>query len=87
MLGYLQRLFGRDDSRKLAKERLRLVLVHDRTAISPQILEALKSDLIQVISKYMEFENESIDVKFDSDDNLYALVANIPIRQLKRGKR
>lgn len=87
MLGYISKWFRRDESSRTAKERLHLVLVHDRTNLSPQILEALKEDLIEVISKYMEFDTDTIQVNLDTDDTTVALVANIPIREVKRQLR
>lgn len=86
MLEFLQRVFGKDSntSKNVAKERLRLVLVHDRANVSPQILEALKEDLIRVISTYMEIDTEGLEVSFDNADNTVALVANIPIKKMKR---
>lgn len=86
MLEFLSRLFGKESSssKNVAKERLRLVLVHDRSSISPQMLEALKSDLINVISNYMDIDEEALEVFLDSSDNQVALVANIPVKSMKR---
>lgn len=85
MLDLIAKVFGRDSSSAdIAKERLRLVLVHDRTNVSPQFLEALKEELIAVISRYMEIEEESMDVALQSEENQVALVANIPVRRMKR---
>lgn len=85
MLELIAKVFGRDSSSAdIAKERLRLVLVHDRTNVSPQFLEALKEELIAVISRYMEIEEEAMDVTLQSGENQVALVANIPIRRMKR---
>lgn len=85
MLDFLSRLFSRDNgSKNVAKERLRLVLVHDRTSISPQLLETLKADLIQVISNYMEIDESALEVNLDSSGNTVALVANIPVKGMKR---
>ena len=84
MLGYISRLFGRQESGRTAKERLRLVLVHDRSSVSPELLEDLKEELIQVISKYMEIDVSEMEVAFDREDDSVALVANIPVRQVKR---
>lgn len=85
MLELIAKVFGRESaSADIAKERLRLVLVHDRTNVSPQFLEALKEELIAVISRYMEIEEESMDVTLQSGENQVALVANIPIRRMKR---
>lgn len=85
MLEFLTKLFGKDSgSKNIAKERLRLVLVHDRTSISPQLLETLKTELIQVISKHMEIDETSLEINLDSSENTVALVANIPVKGMKR---
>jgi len=68
----------------VAKERLRLVLVHDRAGVSPELLQLLKADLINVISNYMEIDEEALEVSLDSTENQVALVANIPVRRMKR---
>lgn len=85
VLEFLSRLFGASEpSGKVAKERLRLVLVHDRASLSPQILVLLKEELIGVISKYMEIDESGLEVNLDRSDNTVALVANIPVKQVKR---
>ncbi len=90
MLDFLLRVFGKEtsSSKNVAKERLRLVLVHDRADVSPQLLDNLKEDLIKVISNYMEIDEKALEVNLDTSDNTVALVANIPIIRMKRsGKR
>jgi len=85
MLDLLQRLFSRENpSKEVAKERLRMVLVHDRASVSPQIWEALKTDLIRVISGYLDIDEESMDVQLQTDKDSVALVASIPVRRVKR---
>jgi cell division topological specificity factor len=85
VLEFLARLFGRDSgSKNVAKERLRLVLVHDRSSVSPQLLETLKAEMIQVISNYMDIDEQGLEVNLDSSGNSVALVANIPVRGMKR---
>lgn len=76
-------------SKNVAKERLKLVLVHDRVNVSSTFLEMIKGDLIKVISDYMEIDEDNLEVKMtktkrDEDDTLVpALVANIPIKRMK----
>jgi len=78
-------MFSKNTSSKsVATERLRLVLVHDRANVSPYMLNALKEDLIEVISKYMEIDQSALDVKLSQEDNSVALVANIPVLKMKR---
>lgn len=86
MLEFLLRVFGKDSSasKNVAKERLRLVLVHDRADVSPQLLDNLKEDLIKVISNYMEIDESALEVNLDNSDNTVALVANIPVLRMKR---
>ena len=85
-MDFLKQLWNRDaySSKDIAKERLRLVLVHDRVNVSPNLLEALKEDLIDVISKYMEIEETGFEVNLDKSDNQVALSANIPVKRMKR---
>lgn len=85
MLEFLTKLFSKDGgSKNVAKERLRLVLVHDRTSISPQLLETLKTEMINVITKYMDIDESALEVNLDSSGNTVALVANIPVKGMKR---
>lgn len=85
MLDFLNRLFSKDEgSKKAAKDRLRLVLVHDRASLSPRLLESLKVDLIEVISKYLEIDEEGLEVALDQEEETMALIANIPVRQVRR---
>lgn len=82
MKNFFQRLFGTEDrSKQVAKERLRLVLVQDRMSLSPAELNSLKEELIEVISKYMDIDNERIEVDLDRDGDSGALVATIPVKQ------
>ena len=63
MASFLQKLFGdKKNSKDAAKERLKLVLIHDRASLSPGMVEELRRDLIQVISKYMEFDEQALEV-------------------------
>jgi len=88
LLEFLAKLFWRDrdrrGSKEVAKERLRLVLVHDRTSTTPQLLEALKEELIKVIREYIEIDEESLEVSFNNIENSVALVANIQVLRVKK---
>ena len=86
MLEFISRMLGKESasSKTVAKERLRLVLVHDRASISPAMLNSLKEDLIKVISKYMEIDEAALEFNLLQDDHEVALVANIPVLKMKR---
>ena len=76
-------------SKSVAKERLKLVLVHDRVDCSPQLLDMIKSDILKVIANYAEIEEEGLEIKMsksrgeDDDMPVSALVANIPLKNIK----
>ncbi|RKD27972.1 cell division topological specificity factor MinE [Caminicella sporogenes DSM 14501] len=78
---------GEGSSKDVAKERLKLVLIHDRTSCSEKFLEMVKGDLLNVISDYMEIDESGLDIKItrtESDEKVMpALVANIPIKKMK----
>ncbi|MGI6412957.1 MAG: cell division topological specificity factor MinE [Syntrophomonadaceae bacterium] len=80
------KIFNRENmgSKNVARERLRLVLVHDRTSVSPDLLNALKEDLIKVIGNYLEIDEDALLVNLENDENSVALVANIPVKGFKR---
>lgn len=84
----MSRFFGREDevntSKTEAKKRLRLVLVHDRLDISESMMENLREDLIATIGKYMEIDQDALDVTLSREDEGVALVANIPVLNVKR---
>lgn len=85
MLDFINRLFGQQkQSREMAKERLRLVLIHDRASVSPNVMDDLKGELIGVISRYMEIDEDAIEISLSDVENSVALVANIPVKNLKR---
>lgn len=77
------------NSKTVAKERLKLVLINDRADISPKYLDMIKSDITRVLSEYMVIDEDGLDIKLtrsirESDDKpVPSLVANIPIIKMK----
>ena len=67
-----------------AKERLQLVLIHDRTDLTPAELDALKDDLLEVISKHIDIKPDEVRIGLERDGRSQRLVADIPIRSLAR---
>ena len=79
MLEALMKIFGKkEETGKIARDRLKVVLIHDRANISPEVMENLKNDIIKVISHYMEINQQDMDISLANDDDSVALVANIP---------
>lgn len=70
-------------SKEIAKDRLKVVLIHDRANISPEVMQALKNDIIEVISHYMDINKNEMEISLENDDNSVALLANIPVNRIK----
>jgi cell division topological specificity factor len=77
-------LFRRKKSANSAKERLQLVLIHDRTDLTPAQLEALKDDLIATISRHIEIDPTAVSINVAQDGREQRLVADIPLKSAIR---
>ena len=84
MIEFFNKIFGRQPSGATAKERLRLVLMSDHLSLAPELIDAMKRDLVDVISRYVEVDREKIDVHFEHEDHGLAMLANIPITGVNR---
>ncbi|MBE7436635.1 MAG: cell division topological specificity factor MinE [Anaerolineales bacterium] len=78
------KFFTRKRSAASAKERLQLVLVHDRTDLTPGQLESLKDDLLKAISQYIEIDPEAVRIELERDGREQRLVADIPLKSSSR---
>ena len=86
LFGFLK---GKPQPREVARERLKLVLIHDRSNCSPQMLEMLKTDILNVISNYMDIDEREMDIQISQGDtdetsNVPMLFANIPIKGVRK---
>jgi cell division topological specificity factor len=81
----INNLLGRqnEQSKTAAKDRLRLVLMHDRSDIPATMMEAIRSEMVQVLSKYVEIDQEALEVMLEKEAGSIGLVLNIPIRRVK----
>lgn len=87
MADWWERLFGsRQSSAGQAKERLKLVLIHDRTDLTPAQMEKMKNELLQVISRYIEIDAEAVNISMMQEGREQRLVADIPLRAAQRHK-
>jgi cell division topological specificity factor len=84
MIDWVKKIFGQTPSSSTAKERLRLVLMTDHLALAPDIIENMKRDLVDVISRYVEVDREKVEVSFEREDKALAMLANIPITSVNR---
>lgn len=75
--------------KQVAKDRLRLILIHDRGELPNEVLEKIKTELLEVLAKYIEIKDEDMDITVASQESVEgdagpALIANIPIKNVKR---
>ena len=84
MGGLFDRISGRKRSAQSAKERLQLVLIHDRTDLTPTELDALKDDILQAISRHVDIDPAAVQIGVERDGREQRLVADIPLRSLTR---
>jgi cell division topological specificity factor len=75
---------GRTSSRETAKERLRFILINDRARIPPQMLNMIKDELIQVLSKHLEIDVANIDITISRGNDRNKLIADITILGLRK---
>ncbi|MFP3854303.1 MAG: cell division topological specificity factor MinE [Anaerolineales bacterium] len=79
-MSFFDQIFGsRKKSASAAKERLQLVLVHDRADLSPARLESLKDEMIDLISRYVDIDRGSVEIALTQDRHEQRLVADIPL--------
>ena len=76
--------FTRKRSAESAKERLQLVLIHDRTDLTPTQLESLKDDLLETISRYIDIDPDAVQIGLEREGRSQRLVADIPLRNISR---
>ena len=81
-MNWFERLLGKKEkSGTTAKQRLQMVLIHDRADVSPGLLEQIKDDIIEVIAKRLEINPDTVVVNLDNTSQESRLVAEIPLLQ------
>ena len=85
-MGFIRKLMGRGEaSSQVAKRRLQLVLVHDRANISPGLLQLIKDEIINVISRHIEIDRNGVEINFSQQGHESRLVADIPLTSAGSG--
>lgn len=84
MADWFSKLTRRTSSADEAKERLKLVLIHDRTDINPEVMEKLKNDLLKTISNHVQIEPDSVKITIMHEGREQRLIADIPLKHHER---
>ena len=88
MGSFFDKILGRENkSANQAKERLKLVLIHDRTDLSPGSLDMMKDELIAVISRYVQIDSSAVTIGVEHNGREQRLVADIPLKPAGRRRR
>jgi len=73
-------------SASTARERLQLVLAHDRSDLSTELLDQMRREILEVVAKYVEIDMDEGAVSLETEDRMTALVANLPIKRTLSGQ-
>jgi cell division topological specificity factor len=85
----LKKFFSKKPASKdVARDRLKLVLVHDRANCSPELLEMIRGEILEVLQKYVNIDTSKLDIRISTHERDFegkpALIANIPITSMRR---
>jgi cell division topological specificity factor len=85
-MGIFDRLFASRNtasaSKEDAKSRLKVLLVHDQVDLTPQTMEAMKAELLEVIARYAEVDSEHVELRLEKLPNGVSLVSSVPVRRV-----
>lgn len=84
MLKAIRRFFGEKASGHVARQRMQVVLMHDRMDLTPDIMECVKNDILVVLSRYMEIDQRTIRVDLEKGKEYTALVSNVHVKRVYR---
>ena len=88
MSNWFDSLIGRKPkSAGTAKERLKMVLINDRTDLTPGALEKLKDEILQVISRYVDIDPDTVSIEMTQEGREQRLVADIPVKSTTKRHR
>lgn len=84
---FLKKFSNKPTPKDVAKDRLKLILIHDRGDLPHETLEKIRIEILEVLSKYVEIDSEDVEIAVSKTENIEgnnpALVASIPIKNIK----
>lgn len=83
LLGFFHQAEEEENSKDVARNRLRVVLMQDRTNLTPQLLERMRGELVELLSKYLEMDKDALELNLDQDGEQMALALSIPVIRAK----
>ena len=84
ILGFFRQTEKKEENAKdVACNRLRVVLMQDRTNLTPELLQRMRQELIDLLSKYVEMDKDALELNFDQEGGQMALMLSIPVLRAK----
>ena len=83
LLGFFRQAEEEESAKDVACNRLRVVLMQDRTNLTPQLLERMRGELAELLSKYLEMAKEALELNLDQAGEQMALMLSIPVIRAK----
>ena len=83
VFGFFRQAEKEENAKDTAVNRLRVVLMQDRTNLTPELLEKMRGELIELLSKYVEMDKDALELNFEQEGNQMALMLSIPVLRAK----
>ena len=83
LLGFFRQAEEEESAKDVACNRLRVVLMQDRTNLTPQLLEKMRGELVELLSKYLEMDKDALELNLDQEGEQMALMLSIPVIRAK----
>ncbi len=83
LLGFFRQAEEEESAKDVACNRLRVVLMQDRTNLTPQLLEKMRGELVELLSKYLEMDKDALELNLEQEGEQMALMLSIPVIRAK----
>ena len=83
VIGFFRQTEQEANAKDIACNRLRVVLMQDRTNLTPELMERMRKELVELLSKYVEMDKEALELNLEQDGDQMALMLSIPVIRAK----